>query len=85
MGKSRKTIKLFNSFTEDQVKKIIKMAWDDRTTYKEIEKLYKLGPNEVEKFMQHHLSDKDFIRWKKRLSKRFNFKGKRSKEIGARG
>lgn len=54
------------------------MAWDDRTTYQEIEKLYQLTPSEIEKFMQHHLSDKDFNRWKKRLGKRFTLKSKKA-------
>lgn len=77
MGKSRKIVKLFESFTTEEIKKIIKLAWQDKISYKDIEKKYQLGPNETEKFMQHHLGPKEFIRWKKRQQKRFTYKGKK--------
>jgi uncharacterized protein (TIGR03643 family) len=84
MGKSRKLKNLFDSFNSEEKKKIIRMTWDDRTSYQDIEKKFELTPSLIEKFMKHELNEKEFLRWKKRLSKRFTHKGKRSKEIGAR-
>ena len=78
MGKSRKITKVFSSFSEEEKTKLIKMAWEDRVTFKEIQERFGLTPNETEKFMLSNLAQKDFIRWKKRLQKRFTLKSKKA-------
>lgn len=76
MALSSKLKKYFDSLEEVHKKKLTKMAWEDNVTYKDIEKVYSLSPNQVEKFMRYQLSDKDFKRWKNRLEKRTHKKGK---------
>lgn len=76
MSISTKLKKRFKDLSAEQEKKLIKMAWEYKTTYKEIEKTFGFTPNEMEKFMLYALPEKDFKRWKIKLSKRFNVKGK---------
>lgn len=79
MSISSKLKKRFKELSDEQVKKLIKMSWEYKTTYQEIEKLFHFSPNEVEKFMLYALSEKDYKRWKIKMSKRFNLKGKGAK------
>lgn len=79
MSISSKLKKRFKELSDEQTKKLIKKAWEYKTTYKEIEKEYGFTPNEMEKFMLYALNEKDFKRWKIKLQKRFNLKGKGAK------
>lgn len=78
MGISSKLADRINALDEKSTKRLIKMAWEDRVSYKEIKKAFDLSPNEVEKFMRKSLSEKDFKRWKLRQSKRFTLKSKKA-------
>ena len=78
MGISSKLAERFKDFTPEAKKKITRMAWSDKVTFKEIEMSYGLCSSQVEKFMRFELSEKDFLRWKKRRAKRFNQKSKKA-------
>lgn len=64
----------FKDLTEKESEKLKKMAWEYKTSYKDIQKLFNFSPSEVEKFMLFYLGPKDFKRWKIKLQKRFNLK-----------
>jgi len=76
MALSTKLKNIFDELSEEAKKKLTRMAWDDGTSMKDIEKAFSLSANQVEKFMRYQLSDKDYKRWKNRLSKRTHKKGK---------
>ena len=61
--------------------KLVKMAWSDKISFQEIKKLYGFSANQVEKFMRYSLSERDYIRWKKRREKIFNQKSRKASKL----
>lgn len=58
----------FENFTLEQVDRVIRMCWEDRTPFEAIKIQFNLTPNEVVKFMRKALSLKDFKRWRERAN-----------------
>lgn len=56
--------------TEEFQSKVIRMAWEDRTTFEEIEKSLGLTESEVIKVMRKELKPGSFRLWRKRVSGR---------------
>ncbi len=56
--------------TEQLTNQIIRMAWEDRTTFDEIEKRTGLSEAGVIKVMRRSLKAKSFRMWRKRVSGR---------------
>jgi uncharacterized protein (TIGR03643 family) len=52
----------------EEVDRIIRMCWEDRTPFEAIKIQFNLTPNEVVKFMRKALSLKDFKRWRVRAN-----------------
>jgi len=52
------------SLTEEQQSRIIEMAWEDRTPFEAIERLYGLPEKDVIKLMRSHLKEKTFKNWR---------------------
>ena len=81
MGISSTLAKKFNSITPDGKKRLVKMAWSDKTSFKEIEKEFLLSPSEVEKFMRFELSANEFKRWMIRRHKKFTQKSRKAAKL----
>ena len=60
-------------FTEEDISRIIEMAWEDRTPFEAIEYQFGLKENGVRKIMRTHLKRSSFELWRKRV------KGKKTK------
>ncbi len=56
--------------TDDERDKIIRMAWEDRTTFDEIEKKTGLNEADVIKLMRKEMKPSSFRMWRKRVSGR---------------
>jgi uncharacterized protein (TIGR03643 family) len=56
--------------TDDERDKIIRMAWEDRTTFDEIEKKTGLNEAAVIKLMRNQMKPSSFRMWRKRVSGR---------------
>lgn len=56
--------------TQAEISRIIEMAWEDRTPFEAIEKLYGLGEPELRKLMRHELKPASFRLWRERVSGR---------------
>ncbi|MGQ8366885.1 TIGR03643 family protein [Glaciecola sp. 1036] len=52
------------------VSRIIEMAWEDRTPFEAIEKLYGLSESEVITLMRTNINRKTFENWRARVSGR---------------
>ncbi len=63
--------------TDDGQDKIIQMAWEDRTTFEEIEKKTGLNEAQVIKLMRNELKPSSFRMWRKRVSGRITKHRKR--------
>lgn len=57
-------------FSESELSRIIEMAWEDRTPFEAIERLYGINENAVIRIMQKQLHHKSFKLWRKRVSGR---------------
>ena len=56
--------------TPADISRIIEMAWEDRTPFEAIEKLYGLGEPEARKLMRRELKPSSFRLWRERVSGR---------------
>jgi uncharacterized protein (TIGR03643 family) len=54
----------------EMASQVIRMAWEDRTTFEEIEKRTGLSESDVIKVMRRELKPSSFRMWRKRVSGR---------------
>ena len=59
-----------HNFKEDQIDRIIEMAWEDRTPFDAIELQFGLKENDVRKIMRSSLKESSFKMWRKRVTGR---------------
>ncbi len=59
-----------SAFNEEDTSRIIEMAWEDRTPFEAIEKLYGLNESAVIQIMRNQLKTKNFRVWRKRVTGR---------------
>ena len=59
-----------NKFSEEDIDRIIQMAWEDRTTFDVIEKQFGIKQDDVIRIMRKHIKRKSFEIWRKRTSGR---------------
>jgi len=57
-------------FSEEQINRIIEMAWEDRTPFEAIFIQFGIKENEVRKMMRTHMNDSSFKMWRKRVKGR---------------
>lgn len=57
-------------FTDEQCSRIIEMAWEDRTPFEAIERLFGLNESAVIKLMRAELKASSFRLWRARVSGR---------------
>ena len=63
-------IVLKTQFTNDEVSRIIEMAWEDRTPFEAIEINFGLNESAVIRFMRAQVKPRSFRLWRKRVSNR---------------
>lgn len=78
------------NFTEQQIDRIIEMAWEDRTPFEAIEFQFGIKENDVRKIMRKYMKESSFKMWRERVkgrktkhnstnpSKRFKSKNQRA-------
>ena len=59
-----------SSLCEDDLNRLIEMAWQDRTPFDAIERLYGLSENQVKKKMRRLISASSYRRWRRRVQSR---------------
>ena len=67
------------TFTDEEIDRIIEMAWEDRTTFDSIEHQFGLKEHDVRKIMMSNLKRSSFELWRKRV------KGRKTKHLKVRG
>ena len=55
---------------DDDISRIIEMAWEDRTPFEAIETLYGINESQVIKLMRNNIKRCSFKRWRERVSAR---------------
>lgn len=56
--------------TEQQIDRIIEMAWEDRTPFEAIEFQFGLKENDVRKIMRANMKESSFKMWRERVKGR---------------
>ncbi len=67
MSISRKMKETFEAYGLEDKGRIIRMGWEDRTSYKAIELQFGLTPSDLVHFMRFCLDEKSFKRWRRRV------------------
>lgn len=57
-------------FTQQQIDRIIEMAWEDRTPFEAIEFQFGLKENDVRKIMRTYMKESSFKMWRERVKGR---------------
>ncbi len=79
MSISKKLKEKFSSFDLDDKDRLIRLGWEDRSTFDLIEKQFSLSPNEFVVFMRSHLDRKSFDRWRKRVHEQGKLKNEKTR------
>ncbi len=67
---------------QDNLNRIIEMAWEDRTPFDVIYKEFDITQNELERLMRNNLKPSSFRLWRKRVSgRKTKHTAKRSNQI----
>jgi len=67
VGISRTLKQKIKTFSLEEIDRLVRMGWEDRTAFEAIEKQFLFTENEFVQFMRTQLSDSDFKRWRKRI------------------
>ena len=67
MSISRKLKSKFETFTIEDTDRIVRMGWEDRTSYQAIQLQFDLTPSELVHFMRFTLDASSFKRWRRRV------------------
>lgn len=59
-----------NNFTQEEISRIIEMAWEDRTPFEAIELQFGIKESGVRKLIRRELSRSGFEMWRKRVAGR---------------
>ena len=59
-----------SELSEEDISRIIEMAWEDRTPFEAIEVQFGLPEKQVIKLMRTHMKPSSFTMWRKRVSGR---------------
>ena len=54
-------------FSDEQIDRIIEMAWEDRTPFEAIEFQFGLKENDVRKIMRENMKESSFKMWRERV------------------
>jgi len=76
MSISRDFKEKITQFTADDLDRMVRMGWEDRSTFEDIEIQFGLGENEFVRFMRVQLSASAFARWRKRVHNQGQLKHK---------
>jgi uncharacterized protein (TIGR03643 family) len=68
-----------DSLAQDDLDRIIQMAWEDRTSFDAIKNQFELTPGDVIRLMRRELSASSFRLWRARTA------GRRTKHVAKRG
>lgn len=67
MGLSKSTKNKFDLLSQPDIDRLLRMGWEDRTTFEAIKQQFDLSPNEFVKVMRRHLEPLAFKRWRRRV------------------
>lgn len=79
MGVSKILKKKIATFSDEDKDRLIRMGWEDRTTFDVIERQFALSPNEFVAFMRAVLTPDVFKRWRRRVHQQGHLKNEKTR------
>jgi uncharacterized protein (TIGR03643 family) len=79
LGLSKSLKQKFDHYTQSEVERLIRMGWEDRTTFDNIEKQFDITPNEFIRLMRHYLDTNAFKRWRRRVHEQGQLKNEKTR------
>ena len=79
MGISRVLKSKVEGLSVQEQDRLVRMGWEDRTTFEAIEAQFGLSPNEFVKFMRTQLNPKAFQLWRKRVFEQGSLKNQKKR------
>ncbi len=74
MGAARDFQRKIGRFSKEEIDRLIRMGWEDRTTFETIEQQFDISENDFIRLMRGKLSEAAFLRWRKRIQKHGHLK-----------
>jgi uncharacterized protein (TIGR03643 family) len=82
MGISREFKELWANLCEEDLARIVRMAWEDRTSFDAIKEQFGLTPNQVVRFMRTQLDENAYRRWRRRANQQGHLKHEKKRPEG---
>ena len=79
MGISKTLKSKIESLSAEDVDRLVRMGWEDRTTFDVIELQFGITPNEFVRFMRTQLASKAFTLWRKRVHEQGHLKNEKKR------
>ncbi|NUN05182.1 MAG: TIGR03643 family protein [Bdellovibrio sp.] len=79
MGISKVLKNKFEHFSEEDRSRLVRLGWEDRSTFEVIQVQFHLSPNEFVLFMRTTLPRAAFDRWRRRISARGRLKNEKKR------
>lgn len=70
---------LKQAWSEEDISRVIEMAWEDRTPFEAIERQFGLNESQTIAFMRAHMKASSFRMWRERMA------GRKTKHLKIRG
>jgi uncharacterized protein (TIGR03643 family) len=79
MGISKAFKKKLEQLKPSEIDRLVRMGWEDRTTFEAIREQFGLSPNEFVHLMRHSLSAEAFKRWRRRVFEQGHLKNEKQR------
>jgi uncharacterized protein (TIGR03643 family) len=79
MGISRDLKQKITQLSIIEQDRLVRMGWEDRTTFEAIQAQFNISPNEFVKFMRTQLEAKAFARWRRRVFEQGHLKNQKTR------
>lgn len=67
------------AFSPEDQDRLVRMGWEDRTTFEAIQLQFGLSPNEFVRFMRTQLDRSAFVLWRKRVHEQGKLKNQKTR------
>lgn len=79
MGIGKRLKQKIDQLTVQEQDRLIRMGWEDRTTFEAIRAQFGLTPNDFVRFMRTQLDSNAFARWRRRIFEQGQLKNQKTR------
>jgi len=67
LGLSKSFKEKLKSYSQEQIDRLVRMGWEDRSTFEAIQVQFDISPNDFVRLMRSQLDKNAFNRWRRRV------------------